>query len=157
MLILGSSQKIERSKIRLDREAEYLETERLHVLAGDRWTRPKNGGGVRGWATSPLASVVINATPDPDTLPFGTSTASNPSFITALQVRAGYRLCGALLKIGGGARKDALNFIDKFRGTCLLWQFPSSPLQGRVPQSKHQSFYSTQTFEPRFRIWNTQS
>ena len=66
--------------------------------------------------SSPLASVVINATPDDTIKPFATSKSS---LITSLGIRATYRLCGALFMVGEGARKDALDLIDDVRCTYL--------------------------------------
>ena len=66
------------------------------------------------WLNAPLASVVINATPE-DSLP-RFSTEKVP-LVTALEVRAAYRLIGALFMVGGGARNDAIGLIDDLKCT----------------------------------------
>ena len=65
---------------------------------------------------SPLASIVINATPEATVAPFPLSGAL---FFTSLETRAVYRLCGALFMVGDGARKDALELIDDAKCTYL--------------------------------------
>ena len=66
--------------------------------------------------SSPLASVVITAAPEATTAPFATSRSS---LITSLEIRAAYRLCGALFMVGEGARMDAIGVIDDARCTYL--------------------------------------
>lgn len=111
---------------RLNNVAKYIRAERLHVDANDEWTRPRQRNIGTGWALSPLASIVINATPEvaPNTAvvpPFGTSRMS---LAKALEIRASYRLCGALLMVGDGARMDALGMIDdaKLNMKMALWE-----------------------------------
>lgn len=88
----------------------------MHVCANQTWTKPSESDRGNGWRSSPLASVVISATPGANVPPVGTS---DPSFITSLEVRAAYRLCGALFMVGGGARMDAFVRIDDARRTYL--------------------------------------
>lgn len=64
-----------------------------------------------------MASVVINATPEAAVPGFETS---GPALVTALEIRANYRVCGALFMVGDGARSDALCLIDDARCTYLL-------------------------------------
>ena len=95
---------------------EYLAAETSHVFAKDRWTKPRDPDNDICWLNSPLASVVISATPEDSRAPFATCKKTS---ITSLEVRAAYRLCGALYTVGEGARKDALDSIDDARGTCF--------------------------------------
>lgn len=99
---------------RLNREAKYIRAEQLHVKANDRWTKARPDGGPTRWVNSLLASVVINATPGANVPPFATSKSS---LIRALEIRANYRLCGALFMAGDGARKPVLGLIDDAKCT----------------------------------------
>ena len=101
---------------RLRNEAGYLGAEIRHVSANNRWTKPRDWDNGFRWVSSPLASVVISAAPEVTTAPFATSTSS---LITSLEIRAFYRLCGALFMVGEGARKEALDVIDEARRTYL--------------------------------------
>lgn len=112
---------------RLSKTTKYIKAERLHVEANDKWTRPRYRNIGNGWARSPLASIVINATPEAtvpngvNVPPFGTSKGS---LIKALEIRATYRLCGTLFMMGQGARKDALGLLDdaKSRMKMTAWE-----------------------------------
>lgn len=107
---------------RVGRVAKYIKSERLHVDADRRWTRPGQRNIGPGWERSPMASIVVNATPatsrpnGAQIPPFGTSRAS---LARALAIRAKYRLCGTLFEVGQGARMDALELIDNSKCTCL--------------------------------------
>ena len=63
---------------------------------------------------------MVNATPDvtgPNEARAQPFETSKPSIIRALEVRATYRLCGTLFKVGEGARMDALGLIDDAKCT----------------------------------------
>lgn len=123
----------------------YLRAERLHVDAHNGWTQAAQRNVGQGWARSPLASIAINCTPNASVQPFSTS---KNSLIRALQIRATYRLCGALFMVGQGARKDALDLIENMRCTyiwypVLLFGVTSSLETSRSPvRSQDQSFHS---------------
>ncbi|CAD6572761.1 MAG: hypothetical protein ASARMPREDX12_005434 [Alectoria sarmentosa] len=113
---------------RLTKVAKYIRAERLHIDANDKWTRPgrRNIGG--GWGRSPLASILISATPDVG----GANGTAVPAFgmskssiVRAMEIRAYYRLCGTLLMVGGGARKEALGIIDDFKTTIQMTPWES--------------------------------
>lgn len=93
-----------------------MRVERLHVDADHAWTQKAHRYRGEGWARSPLASIVINATPDTNVKPY---ILSKDKLIRTLTIRATYRLCGALFMVGDGARKDALDLIENIRCTCL--------------------------------------
>ena len=63
---------------------------------------------------------MISATPEVGG-PNGTAVPafgmSKSSIVRAMEIRAYYRLCGTLLMVGGGARKEALGIIDDFKST----------------------------------------
>lgn len=113
---------------RLSKIAKYIKAERLHVDAKEQWTLPRHRNIGMGWQRSPLASIVINATPEV-TVPGGVRVpafgTSRVSLVRALEIRATYRLCGTLLMIGEGARKDALDIIDDTR--CMYLWHPILP------------------------------
>ena len=69
----------------------------------------------------PLATIVINALPGitaPREAP-KRFTSGRASICKALEIRATYRLCGALSMLGEGARMDALGLIDNIKGVYL--------------------------------------
>ena len=86
----------------------------MHVGANDDWTKEAHRNIGKGWAKSPLASILITATPDIRVPTFGTNTNS---LARALEIRATYRLCGALFMVGEGARKDAVDLIEGMKCT----------------------------------------
>ena len=108
--------------------AKYIRAEQLHIRANDRWTKPACDGET-GWASSPLASVVTTATPEAIVRRFETS---GPALATALEIRANYRVCGALFMVGNGARSDALSLIDGARCTYPLWPFLLCTVMSRI-------------------------
>ena len=101
----------------------YLRAENLSVLASEPWTTGSARFVGPGWAASPLASLVINDTPEvaqEEIRPQATKIINlkkfdinqQPEMYSALEVRAVYRLVGALSLCGGGARADALELLD---------------------------------------------
>ena len=109
----------------------YLRAEMLHVGANELWTRSRRRFIHATWAHSPLSSIVINDIPE---LEDSKETKHEPFSISkrqvmclALQVRAVYRLCGALYLCGGGARSDALGLIEDAITHCQgmeNWEVP---------------------------------
>ena len=101
---------------RLDQIVKYIDVERLHVDGKYRWTRPEKRNIGTEWLAAPLASIVINALPG-ITHPVRPqdSTSARASLYRALEIRAAYRLCGALSVLGEGARMDALGLIDDIK------------------------------------------
>lgn len=100
--------------------ARYIKAEQLHIDANDEWTQAGQRNIGKGWARSPLASIVVNATPNDEAPSFKTT---RKSIVSALEIRATYRLCGALFMVGDGARKDALDLIEYIKCTspwCLV-------------------------------------
>ena len=111
------------AKTRLLAEQSYLRTEALQVNANAKWTHPANRYILDGWAQCSLASIVISGQPDISELDlklaYGQtlnvrrfSIETREELCTALEIRAIYRLAGALYLCGGGARNDALGLID---------------------------------------------
>jgi len=99
---------------------KYLRTEGLHVDGNEAWTSSRRRF-VRGdWAYTPLSSIVINDVPENGVKdkyePF--SIHKRQVVCIALEIRAIYRLCGALYLCGGGARSDALGLIDDTVKSC---------------------------------------
>ncbi|KAI4142270.1 MAG: hypothetical protein LQ341_003259 [Variospora aurantia] len=92
----------------------YLRIEALHVELGREWTHrdrryiPASAGT---WATMPLASLVMDMDEDDcpvwDDLGFG-------DILPRLEVRAIFRLCGALFACKGGAIQEAAGLIEDF-------------------------------------------
>ena len=101
---------------------KYLRSERSHVNRNEAWTSSRRRFIREEWAYSALSSIVINDTPeikslgDPRHEPF--STTKRSVVCVALEIRAIYRLCGALYRCGGGARADALGMIDDTLHHC---------------------------------------
>ncbi|KAL9610945.1 MAG: hypothetical protein Q9167_004387 [Letrouitia subvulpina] len=87
----------------------YLTSERRHV-ADASWFKLENryvvDGGWWPWRNRPLASFLI----DEPRAPVLDLTLSN--FCIRLEVKATYRLCGALLECEGGCLNDALGLIS---------------------------------------------
>ena len=111
------------SNARLFAQQSYLRAEGTQVNKKEVWTQsPHRYIGV-GWAESPLAGIVVNEEPDIskfDLDPAHVKKMNMKTFLlnkredicAALEVRAIYRLAGALYLCGGGARHDALGLID---------------------------------------------
>lgn len=109
--------------------AKYINAERLHVGANDDWTKAAQRNIGEGWAKSPLASILVTATPEVRIPPFGTS---RNTLARALEIRATYRLCGALFMVGDGARRDALDLIEDMKCTYLRCPFLPFGVTNRV-------------------------
>jgi len=95
---------------------KYLRAERLESESGAEWVSKRRRYIGTGWASSPLASIVINDVPAPE-IPRGVKIAPfNPNkrkeVCDAFEIRSVYRLCGALFLCGDGARNEALGLID---------------------------------------------
>lgn len=99
-------------------ERSYLRVEEIHIIDHEEWTRQNVRYVGDGWTKSALASIVINDQPDVTTDYLSIMNANRLSSMerdalcTALEVRAIYRLSGALFLCGGGARYDALGLLD---------------------------------------------
>lgn len=98
--------------------AKYINAERMHVAANDDWTKEAHRNIGEGWAKSHLASILVSATPGVQT---PTLRASRNTLARALEIRAIYRLCGALFMVGDGARKDAIDLIEDMKCTFLVF------------------------------------
>lgn len=96
----------------------YLAAERRHVAAGASWfnatSRHIIDEGWRSWRRRPLASFLID---DPGA-PVQDLTLSN--LCARLEVKATYRLCGALLECEGGCLNDALGLISDSLTTLVM-------------------------------------
>ncbi|KAA6407287.1 MAG: hypothetical protein FRX48_08835 [Lasallia pustulata] len=95
---------------------KYLRAEKLHKESGAVWASSPECYTGPGWLRSPLASIVfgLDATPDPKT---------RHLVCRQLEVRALYRLVGALRECGGGVVREALDMlsdiIKKYRFTPM--------------------------------------
>ncbi|KAI4157614.1 MAG: hypothetical protein LQ342_008141 [Letrouitia transgressa] len=96
----------------------YLAAERRQVAAGASWFKPESRyivrDGWRPWRSRPLASFLID---DPGA-PVLDLTLSN--LCARLEVKATYRLCGALLECEGGCLNDAFGLISDGLTTLLM-------------------------------------
>lgn len=102
---------------RLDHIVKYIDAERLHARAKDPWTRREKRNVGDDWLAAPLASVVLSALPGITPL-VKRSQQSAPArawLSRCIEIRAVYRLCGALSILGEGARMDALELIDNIK------------------------------------------
>lgn len=120
---------IEFNNQRLRDTRNYLRLEASQVEDNEFWTI-HGDCNVRGhWAASPLASIVINDIPQNSELkgfPAQADTFKVSKFplndrgdlCDALEVRAMYRVAGALHLCGGGARNEAMGFIDDALAMC---------------------------------------
>lgn len=88
----------------------YLRAERLDSDSGAEWTSAQRRFIGPGWAASPLASIVLSDVPEVGMAIF--SHAAKSKVCNALELRAVYRLCGALYMCGEGARLETLGLID---------------------------------------------
>ena len=84
--------------------AKYVRSERQHVENGAPWTSTPRCYISSGWLHSPLASIVLISRGDD-------RTQSAIPWI-GFELRATYRMCGALWQCGGGALSDALGMVD---------------------------------------------
>ena len=81
----------------------YVRAEWLHLKTGESWTSAPDCYAGLGWLSMPLASILLN---DKDVhgrleIPW-----------VGYELRALFRICGALWQCGGGALSDALGMID---------------------------------------------
>jgi len=100
----------------------FLRAERLAVDHAEAWTSERRRFVLGGWAYSALSTIVINDIPELE-YPKGEKCAlfsinKRQVVCMALEIRAIYRLCGALYMCGGGAQSDALGLIDDAHKRC---------------------------------------
>ncbi|KAL9121560.1 MAG: hypothetical protein Q9187_001879 [Circinaria calcarea] len=81
----------------------YVRAEWLHLKTGDPWTSAPDCYAGLGWLSMPLASILLN---DKDV--YGRLEIPWVGY----ELRALFRICGALWQCGGGALSDALGMID---------------------------------------------
>lgn len=101
---------------------KYLRAERLAVEGGEAWTSERRRFVQGGWAYSALSTLVINDIPeleDPKAAKCERFLLNKRQVVCmALEIRAIYRLCGALFTCGDGVRSDALGLIDDAHKRC---------------------------------------
>ena len=90
---------------RLRAIAKYFRAETLHKGSGAVWTTPPECYVGPGWLQSPLASIVIGKDVAPD-------IKIRDPICNELEIRALYRLVGALRECGGGAVREALDILS---------------------------------------------
>ena len=83
---------------------KYLRAEDLHLQSEEPWTLEPSCYIGTGWLSAPLASVLL--APPPDISVEKTLTWN------ALELRAIFRMSGALWACGGGALSDALGLVE---------------------------------------------
>lgn len=108
--------------LRYQAATKFLRAERLAVEGGEAWTSEGRRFVQGGWAYSALSNLVINDIPqfeDPPAIKCTRFPLNKRQVVCmALEIRAIYRLCGALYMCGGGARSDALGLIDDAHKRC---------------------------------------
>ena len=84
--------------------SKYVRAEWLHVKTGEPWTSAPDCYAGLGWLSMPLASILLNDKEVPGRvgIPW-----------VGYELRAIFRICGALWQCGGGALSDALGMIDE--------------------------------------------
>ena len=89
---------------RVQAVAKYLRAEFLHIKGQEIWTTtPRCFIGSGEWMKCTLASIIIKPSVDP---------SSRNKLCTCLEVRAIYRMCGAMYMCGGGACSEALGILE---------------------------------------------
>ena len=118
------------SDARYTSAGRYLRSENIHMEERSAWTAPhRRFISDEGWLFSPLASILINDVPRcdrPGDKQKYFSPTNRKTIYLALEIRALYRLCGALYECGGGARSDALGMIDDIERRCtalMPWEW----------------------------------
>ena len=84
--------------------SKYVRAEWLHLKTGEPWTSAPDCYAGLGWLSMPLASILLNdkEVPGQVGIPY-----------VGYELRAMFRICGALWQCGGGALSDALGMIDE--------------------------------------------
>ena len=95
--------------------AKYVRAERLHCQNKDPWTFAPDCYTGLGWLSYPLASIVLTSAGD-------IRVKAGVPWV-GFELRAIYRMCGALWQCGGGALSDALGMLDDVQA------------KGRYPQT----------------------
>ncbi|MCJ1421592.1 hypothetical protein MMC32_007956 [Xylographa parallela] len=83
---------------------KYLLADKMHYLTGSTWILQSNGHIGEGWLHTELSRLLF--APEIDFIP------TNGIPWDALEIRAVYRMCGALWYCGLGAKSDALGLIS---------------------------------------------
>lgn len=90
---------------RLRDMGKYFRAEKLHIQSGAVWTSSPECHVGPGWLQSPLASIVLGMDVGPD-------IKDQEPLCNGLEIRALYRLAGALRACGGGAVREALDILS---------------------------------------------
>jgi len=120
---------------------KYIRSEMLHIQGNEDWTKSYARYVGQGWTESPLASIVINDIPN---TPCEDETGrpvqalriipnSRVDVCAAMEVRATFRMSGALYMMGGGARAEALGLIEDGINTLYAedWEYVELRKLGR--------------------------
>lgn len=97
---------------RLARIGKYFRAEIMHVNGGASWTLPDFSNIGKGWEALPLASIVLSHGEAK------ISTSDRAQLCHALEMRAIFRMSGALMCCGGGAISDGLGLISDALMRC---------------------------------------
>lgn len=90
---------------RFQAAAKYFRAEKLHKESGAVWTSPPGCSAGSGWLTSPLASIFLG-------MEISSDDKDNNALCNGLELRALYRLMGALWECGSGAVREALDMLS---------------------------------------------
>lgn len=107
-----------KTRQRLLEVRRYLRAEKLEFHARREWTRPDRRiipYQPGAWTSRPLASIFM----DEDGCPMSADCQAEELHMR-LEVRALFRLCGALFSCKGGASQDALGLISDAMLTCKM-------------------------------------
>ena len=111
--------KDKRGKSLYEITARYLDAEKSQIDIEETWTQPEHFYILKSrrlWAISDLASIVINEVDEGHVVqtfrPRKGVVGKWKRTAKDLQIRAIYRLCGALYECGGGSRHDALDLLE---------------------------------------------
>lgn len=108
--------------VRYQAASKFLGAEILAVDGGESWTSERRRFVQGGWAYSALSTIVINDIPefeDPNAVKCTRFSPHKRQVVCmALEIRAIYRLCGALFMCGGGVRSDAIGLIEDAYKRC---------------------------------------
>lgn len=86
--------------------ARYLRAEKLHLASGEPWTSRSESQIGPGWLSEDFARIVLSPVVYPKQKPHKEIPWDQ------LEIRAVYRMCGALWQCGLGARADALGLVE---------------------------------------------